>query len=145
MNLSAIRRDTLVGRLLRAGLGVLPPGLQVPILQGRLRGKRWIIGASVHGCWLGSYEWEKRRAFERTVRPGAVVFDVGANVGFYTLLASELAGVRGQVVAIELLPRNVSYLRAHLRMNGVTNVTVLEAAVSDQLGTARFAPGPNPS
>ncbi len=36
----------------------------MPILQGPMRGYRWIVGSSVHGCWLGSYEFEKRRLIE---------------------------------------------------------------------------------
>ena len=43
-------------------LRLVPPDARVPILQGRLRGKRWIVGAGVHGYWLGSYEWDKARA-----------------------------------------------------------------------------------
>lgn len=64
----------------------------VPVLQGSLRGRKWIVGSSNHGCWLGSYEWKKQRLFTRTVSSGDVVFDIGAHVGFYTLLASVLVG-----------------------------------------------------
>jgi FkbM family methyltransferase len=110
-------------------------------LQGRLRGKKWVVGSSNHGCWLGSYEYEKRRLFERTVKEGFTVFDVGAHVGFYTLLASVLVGPTGKVFAFEPLPRNIRYLKEHLRRNGVVNVSVVEAAVSDQSGCAFFEEG----
>jgi FkbM family methyltransferase len=96
-----------------------------------------------HGCWLGSYEYEKQRAFEKTVQEGDIVFDVGANVGFYTLLASALVGPRGRVVVFEPLPRNLRYLRQHLTRNHVDNVTVVEAAVADRTADVRFEEGPS--
>lgn len=106
---------------------------------------RWIIGSGTHGCWLGSYEYDKRTLFESLVSKGSVVYDIGANVGFYTLLASVLVGEQGQVVAFEPAPRNLLYLRFHLQMNRVTNVTVVEAAVADSSGVRLFDAGPDPS
>ena len=145
MNLSAIPNTSFVGRLLRFPLRLIPSEARVPILQGPLRGKSWIVGSGTHGCWLGSYEQQKSILFERTVIDGTTVFDVGANVGFYTLLASVLVGALGQVVAFEPVPRNLRYLREHVRRNRLTNVTVIEAAVSDRSGRATFSEGPNPS
>lgn len=130
---------------MRAPLRLIPREMPVRILQGRLRGKRWIVGSFNHGCWLGSYEHDKVLRFQETVKPGHVVFDVGAHVGYYTLLASELAGPHGQVIAFEPLPRNLRYLHEHLRLNSVQNVRVIEAAVSDRSGTARFRVVPDSS
>jgi FkbM family methyltransferase len=107
-------------------------------LQGTLRGKRWIVGSSVHGCWLGSYEHRKQAVFEEHVRKGDVVYDVGAHVGFYALLASVLVGPEGRVVAIEPVPRNLRCLHAHLRINGVGNVDVVEAALAERSGSGRM-------
>jgi FkbM family methyltransferase len=76
------------------------------------------------------------------VRPGDVVYDLGANVGFYTLLAARLAGPTARVVAFEPVPRNLGYLRRHIALNQCENVTVVAAAVSDRSGTARFRDGP---
>jgi FkbM family methyltransferase len=138
MNFSGISNHTLVGRILRQPLRLIPDNAPLPILQGRLRGKRWIAGAHTHGCWLGSYENEKQRAFESVVQPGSTVFDIGANAGFYTLLASVLVGSSGRVYAFEPLPRNIQLLREHLRINEIKNAEVIEAAVSDQSGAALF-------
>lgn len=95
--------------------------------------------------WLGTYEVEKRRVFEATIEESSVVFDIGAHVGFYTLLASTLVGPRGKVVAFEPLPGNLHLLRRHLRMNHIDNVTVVDAAVSDQSAVALFEKGSNSS
>jgi FkbM family methyltransferase len=141
MNFSAIPYRSLLGKVLRFPLRFIPSNMKMPILQGRLRGKRWITGSSNHGCWLGSYEYEKRILFEKTVKEGDIVFDIGAHVGFYTLLAAVLVGHRGRVFAFEPLARNLLYLREHLRLNRITNVTVFEAAVSDFTGTAFFNEG----
>jgi len=90
---------------------------------------------------LGSYEYEKRRTFEETISEGNVVFDVGAHVGFYSLLASTLVGPTGWVVAFEPAPRNLDYLREHLRLNGVRNVDVVACAVLESTGVAWFEDG----
>jgi FkbM family methyltransferase len=114
-------------------------------MQGKLKGKKWIVGSSNHGCWLGSYEFDKQRLFERTIKQGSIVFDLGGHVGFYTLLSSELVGPSGKVFVFEPLPRNLFYLKEHLLLNHVNNVTVIEAAVSDKDGVVSFDEGPSSS
>jgi FkbM family methyltransferase len=143
MNFSGISGKTLLGKSLRYPLRFIPSWMKMPILQGRLRGKRWIVGSSNHGCWLGSYEYEQRLLFERLVTEGSVVFDVGAHVGFYTLLAAVLVGTRGKVYAFEPLPANIQYLKAHLRLNRIANVALIQKAVSDSSGMATFVEEPS--
>ena len=145
MNFSGISRANLLGQALRLPLRMLPKNLPVPILQGRLRGYWWVMGASTHGCWLGSYENEKRELFERTITKGGIVYDVGANVGFYTLLAAVLTGPSGEVVSFEPLPRNLELLRRHLSLNRILNAIVIEAAVTETTGTTRFRATGDPS
>jgi FkbM family methyltransferase len=145
VNFSGIPQSSILGRILRLPLRALPQKLRVPILQGPLRGKRWIVGAATHGCWLGSYEYANQRLFSKAIKPGSVVYDVGANVGFYSLLAATLVGPQGHVVAFEPVPRNIGYLRKHLKLNGVTNVTIVEAAAGVDEGSAWFDEGPDSS
>lgn len=141
MDFSKISYRSFLGRLLRLPLRLIPAGSVLPILQGRLRGKKWIVGAGEHGYWLGSYELRKRKAFEAEIRPAAVVYDIGANVGFYTILAADLVGPAGRVYAFEPLGRNVDYIRRHAALNRFENIEVFEAAVADQGGEAFFDPG----
>ena len=138
MNISGISNRSIAGRLMRLPLALIPPTLPIRVLQGPLRGYRWIAGSSNHGCWLGSYEYAKQRLFARMLHSGDAVFDVGANVGFYTLLAASRVGPDGKVVAFEPLPDNVRFIQRHLRMNRVEHVQVLQAAVGGRDGTARF-------
>lgn len=129
----------LLGRIARLPLNAIPDSALVRILVGPLRGAIWIRGAATHKCWLGIYEFRKARAFARSVNPGNIVFDIGANVGFYTILAARLVGCDGEVVAFEPLPRNIKFLRQHTRLNHLENVTVVGAAVAEVAGATRFS------
>src|SRR5688572_3303361 len=136
---------SFLGRAIRFPLRLLPGDAVLRVLSGPLRGRRWIAGAATHGCWLGTYERLTQRVFVEHVRPGVVVYDVGANAGFFTLLASKLAGPSGAVYAFEPMERNLRFLREHVQLNGVTNVHVLPVAVSDRNGVVRFAAAANPA
>jgi FkbM family methyltransferase len=138
MNWTGISNTSLIGRILRLPLRLIPPQTVMPILQGPLRGKKWIVGSGNHGYWLGSYEMGKCILFAKTVPAGGVVFDLGANVGYYTLLSSFRSGPRGRVYAFEPLPRNIQFLKRHLALNRIENTVLLEAAVTDHGGTIRF-------
>lgn len=129
--------NTSLGRLVRLPLRLIPADAVVRVLQGRAMGMKWIAGSGMHGYWLGTWEASKRRLFERTVKPEDVIYDIGANVGYYTLSAAA-AAPRGRVIAFEPLPRNLAYLRKHVEMNRLTNVEIIAAAVSDTEGTATF-------
>jgi FkbM family methyltransferase len=144
LDFSTIGRHTFWGKLLRIPLRAIPEGLSLPILQGALFGNWWVVGSSVPGCWLGYYERDKQKCFADAVGPGSVVIDIGANAGFYTLLAAVRSAPMGEVVAFEPLPRNVDYLNRHIRLNRLSNVRVVQAAVADFVGQARFAEHAHP-
>ena len=105
---------------------------------------RWIAGSSSAGCWLGTTEPEKQRQFARMVKRSFVVFDLGANVGHYSLLASLLVGPDGRVFCFEPVQRNLAFLRKHIELNRLTNCTVWDAAVGRTEGVAAFDPDSTP-
>ena len=70
----------------------------------------------------------------RNLRPGDVFLDIGAHVGFLSLIASRLVGSSGSVLAIEANPVSFEWLEHNLRLNGVRNVTALNLGVSDHEG-----------
>ncbi|MBO0878958.1 MAG: FkbM family methyltransferase [Mycobacterium sp.] len=65
------------------------------------------------------------------LRPGDVFVDVGANIGYFTLLASALVGEHGRVVALEASPQFHRRLVEHIDLNGCANVRAVNIAVSD--------------
>lgn len=89
---------------------------------------------------LGGEVWEpsETAAFLAHVREGMCVFDVGANIGYYTLLAARAAGPSGRVYAFEPEPRNFGLLTRNIAENGLSNVRLVNAAVSDRAGHVRL-------
>lgn len=124
-----------IGRVVRAPLRLIPKDAVVPIISGPNQGFRWVVGSSTHGCWLGTYERQCSAFAASQLRPSSIAFDVGANVGYFTLLMAKRAS---RVFAFEPNPRNAALLRTHLSVNHITNVEVIEAAVSDRSGFAHF-------
>lgn len=129
---------SFAGRALRSPLRLVPGRAVVPVLSGVNRGQRWIAGSATAGCWLGIYEEDHQLAMKRMVRPGEVAYDVGANVGFYTLALARLVGANGRVYAFEPDARNADLLRQHVLMNRLSNVTIVQAAVGDRPGLVPF-------
>lgn len=145
INFSGINADGLAGSLLRRIAKIFPKNIPLPILQGPLRGWRWILGSGVLGYWLGSYELEKQKLFVSFIRPGDVIYDVGGQAGFYALLASKLAGPTGKVFAFEPFPKNIGNIKRHISLNNIKNTEVLEVAVSDKTGVVNFSTGASSS
>jgi FkbM family methyltransferase len=81
-----------------------------------------------------NYELEISFVFRNTLKDGMRVVDIGANIGYFTLLSASLVGSHGQVLAIEPNPRNVRLLEASRRANGFSNVTVSQTAVGRETG-----------
>ncbi len=89
---------------------------------------------------LGDGIWEpsETAAFAAHARAGMCVFDVGANVGYYTLLAARAVGPTGRVYAFEPEPRNFGLLVRNVAENGFGNVRAIPAAVSNRDGVERL-------
>lgn len=117
--------------------------VSLPILAGPLRGARYLpaAGGKLARLLLGRYEPALTARFVRHVRPGQIVFDLGAAAGYYTLLAARLVGASGRVVAFEPEPRNFGFLREHVRMNRLACVELHNAAVGNGVGSASFSRG----
>lgn len=76
------------------------------------------VGFSPHMIFEGYWEFWLTRHFAEVIRPGDTVLDIGANLGYYTLLAADLVGPEGQVVAIEPNPDVFRRLSASIAVNG---------------------------
>lgn len=82
----------------------------------------------------GSFESETTQLIASLVQPGSFVIDIGAHVGYYTLISAGLAGANGKVLAFEPDPTNHSLLLGNIALNGFQNITVVNKAVSDRTG-----------
>ena len=124
---------TTMVRKARELLKLLFAPVLLRVRSGPLRGKRW-IASSGSAFVTGRYEPEKTAAIARTVRPG----DVGAHVGYFTLLMSDVVGDAGRVVAFEPRPINHRFLLRHVAVNAASNVEVLACCVGERTGPARL-------
>ena len=71
---------------------------------------------------------------KKEIKKGYVVLDIGAHVGYYTLIFSKLVGEEGKVYAFEPHPGNFILLKKNVEMNGYRNITLVEKAVSNRNG-----------
>lgn len=99
-----------------------------------------LIQASI--LHFGLWEPHMTALMKHLIEPGTVIVDIGANIGYYTLMFSQLAGPGGRVVAVEALPRLAEYGRANSARNGATNVDVRGCAVAAQAGELTIYEGP---
>ncbi|MFE6026179.1 FkbM family methyltransferase [Streptomyces niveus] len=81
---------------------------------------------------FGVWEPHMTRWLRGRLRPGDTFIDVGANVGYYAMVASRWVGDGGQVVAIEASPTFHRKLLQHVRLNQCGNVRAINGAVSDE-------------
>jgi FkbM family methyltransferase len=91
-----------------------------------------------HGLIRGTLESHVQYAFMRSVTPGSCVYDVGANLGFFTLIAARLVGPTGHVHAFEPVAATAQSLASTVDRNGFTHVSVHMVAVNDVSGEGRL-------
>jgi len=91
-----------------------------------------------HVTFFGSYEPEVREIFRAVLQSGGVALDVGANVGWHTLLMARLVGVNGRVLAAEANPSVRARLEANLKLNRLDCVQILPYAIADSERTLEF-------
>lgn len=108
------------------------------IQRGVGSGLRFNAGRSMAGYLLGTAEPDMQLALKVIARPGMSVFDLGANVGFISMIAARLVGPDGRVISFEPLPANVRQIRYNADLNHFSHVTVREEAVGCKDGQVCF-------
>lgn len=134
-----------IGRLV---YGKILPRRAYRVLRGQLRGAKFVLGTLEGEGGGGSVyfdlvEPEQTSRFAETLAEGDVFFDVGANVGYYTVLGARLVGKSGFIVAFEPVARNLAHLYKHVEINELENVSIIPSACSDEISLAAFSTGPN--
>jgi FkbM family methyltransferase len=124
---------------------IIPTGMVFPIFRGPLTGAKWIAGAAAGSAKGLSVIWNLAEAEQlnqgrKLITSESICFDIGANVGLYTLLFARYAK---RVYAFEPLPRNIRFLVRTLELNSIRNATVVPCAVSDKTYLTAFKEGQN--
>lgn len=115
-------------------------GCVLRVLGGPLRGRLLVMPRFERpSLALGTYESHVASELIRRLGPGDHFFDVGANIGYFSLLASKLVGNDGSVVAVEASPMIRPFLHENLGHAAHDNVTVLPIALGASTGTVEFA------
>lgn len=131
-----------LSRNLRAALNrAAPSGLaQVTVAGGGLQGASLLLDMqSEKDYWLGTYEMELQQAIQHWAKPGQVVYDLGANIGYVSLLFARTVGAQGRVFAFEPLPANQQRLRQNMELNPGLSIELVPAAAAERSGHAAFA------
>jgi len=135
VNSNSLKRITLtiVGKF-------IPIGIPIPILRGPLQGFKLITGAASGKVKGVSYilnlsESRRLNLTKQLIPVDGICFDVGANIGVYTLLFSKFSKF---VYSFEPSPRNLSFLYKMLEINKIKNAQVVRSAVSDFVGFCSF-------
>jgi FkbM family methyltransferase len=143
----AVYRFQPLARLVRRTLNrAAPLGLtQVKVAAGGLAGVEVYLDLQTEkDYWLGTYEPELQQAVMDWIDPGMVAYDVGANIGYISLLLAHRVGANGRVFSFEALPANLDRLSANLALAGMDKcVQVVPAAIIEAERPVRFWIGPS--
>jgi len=85
-----------------------------------------------------NYEDDVKKIFLSKIKEGDIVIDVGANIGYFSLLAAKKIGSKGKIFAIEPMKQANNWLKKNLKLNDFKNVEVLEVAIGDKQGTMKM-------
>ncbi|MFH1633156.1 MAG: FkbM family methyltransferase [Chloroflexota bacterium] len=136
-----------LARLIRVALNrAAPTGLtEVTVAAGELAGARLRLDLQLEkDYWLGTYETDLQAAVREFAQPGWVAYDVGANIGYITLLLARAVDEGGQVFSFEALPANLERLRVNVGLNGLGHrVEIIPGAVAAASAPVRFLVGPS--
>ena len=137
----ALYRFPPLARFIRGSINAsVDEGLSViEVAAGLLKGYQVQLNLKVEKSrWLGTYEPELQAALREFLKPGMIVYDVGANIGYVTLMLAHQVGASGKVFAFEALPVNVERIHKNIALNKLINVTVVSGAVLDKTGSVSF-------
>lgn len=124
----------------------VPDGITlIEVAGGGLAGFQiWLDLKSEKDYWLGTYELALQEALGELVQPGMIAYDIGANIGYITLLLAHLVGENGVVYAFEALPTNLERLETNVAQNQMdSRVNIVHSAVVERSGPVEFMVGPS--
>lgn len=111
--------------------------IMLRIRSGPLEGKKWKASSGIRFI-KGTYEPKNVEAIQKTVRKDDVAYDVGAHVGYFSVLMGDIVGEDGKVIAFEPRGLNLAYLQKHVAVNKCENIEIVSKAVGDHTGHAKL-------
>jgi FkbM family methyltransferase len=136
---SIIHGHPLLDKISRRLYGVLMGTRVVTIESGPMAGIKLLTGKHVsHAHIRGTYELEVLRAVDKLVKPGAICYDLGASIGYISLLMARKAG---RVYAFEPAPHAIAILNEQAAANSLRNLTLVPTPLSDSVREVSFALG----
>lgn len=108
------------------------------IASGPAEGLRFDAGANTVRFQKGDYEEPVQQALASLARVGDVFYDVGANLGFFTIMLGRIVGPTGIVNAFEPVPANAAVIERNARLNDLGNVRVIRMALTRSDGEAEL-------
>jgi FkbM family methyltransferase len=108
------------------------------ITSGFLKNYKWSLHTSDETYLSGIYDTETFVELKKHLKPSDIVYDLGANEGYYSIVASKIIGEKGTVYAFEPMPENISLLENHIKINSLKNIVVVPKAVSNKLDDLVF-------
>lgn len=96
----------------------------------------FVLRRSTDDLWhvLPTRERTVLKEIRKGLKIGDIFVDAGANIGIYTVLAGQLVGAAGRVIAVEMMPDTARILREHISKNHLSNVSVIDQALSNVAG-----------
>jgi len=118
-----------------------PQGLtEIQVAAGEMTGMKLLLNLQTEkDYWLGTYEPELQNAAQKFVQPGMIIYDVGANIGYISLMLARLSSSSGQIFSFEALPINVQRLKKNISLNQMESIIrVIPKAVIDSSHPVSF-------
>ncbi|MBE9166043.1 FkbM family methyltransferase [Pleurocapsales cyanobacterium LEGE 06147] len=130
----ALPSNSFINNLMRLSVS----DRDVKIVRGIGAGLKFNGGSANPDFALGDYELPLQEALASHLKPGGVFYDIGANIGFFSILGAKLVGHTGKVYAFEPVPDNAAKIHHNARLNNFSQITVIEKAVSGSMGEGQL-------
>lgn len=115
-----------------------PHGAVRQVLRGPVRGMRFHVVSGMGATYALGVDFMNLKFLGTKLKPGMIVYDVGANCGQMALYFSRQVGGQGRVLSFEPVPENAARLAANVALNHLVNVEALETAVGADLEPKSF-------
>jgi len=131
-----------LAQIIRKTLNAATPKgfFEIEIAAGILQGSYLLLDLQQEkDYWLGTYELDLQAAIEHYTQSGMCIYDVGANIGYISLMFAKLIGPSGKIFSFEALPENIKRFKRNKALNDFArNIKIIRAAVIDKSGTTQF-------